>query len=97
MPTVQVSQANRAVEREVRGAADEAGAAPGGTAGVGVHEQLLAQPAVCEQFVALLCQFEPAAVLPFLQGHDSYRCCACLALSCCVSSCSKCSNGPALW
>ena len=21
----------------------------------------------------LLCQFEPAAVLPFLQSHDSYR------------------------
>ncbi|DBA69468.1 TPA: hypothetical protein ACH3X2_012810 [Trebouxia sp. C0005] len=68
----QVARANRAVENEVRGS-------PGGV-GVssGVHDQLLAEPAMCEQFVGLLCQFEPAAVLPFLQSHDSYRVEACL-------------------
>ena len=58
------------VEREVRGTADEA-VAP---SAAGVHEQLLSQTAMCEQFIGLLCQFERGAVLPFLQSHDSYRC-----------------------
>lgn len=26
-----------------------------------------------ELYVRLLCEFEPAAVLPFLQAHDAYR------------------------
>ncbi len=64
---LQVAKANRAVENEVRGSPDEIGVSSG------VHDQLLAEPAMCEQFVGLLCQFEPAAVLPFLQSHDSYR------------------------
>lgn len=64
---LQVAKANRAVENEVRGSPDGVGVSSG------VHDQLLAEPAMCEQFVGLLCQFEPAAVLPFLQSHDSYR------------------------
>ncbi len=64
----QVAKANRALESEVRGTSEGVGV------GCGVHEQLLAQPALCEQFVGLLCQFEPSAVLPFLQSHDGYRC-----------------------
>lgn len=64
---LQVAKANRAVENEVRGSPDGIGVSSG------VHDQLLAEPAMCEQFVGLLCQFEPAAVLPFLQSHDSYR------------------------
>ena len=28
---------------------------------------------VGELYVRLLCQFEPGAVLPFLQSHDAYR------------------------
>ncbi|KAL0048183.1 hypothetical protein WJX82_009442 [Trebouxia sp. C0006] len=68
----QVAKANRAVENEVRGSPDGVGVSSG------VHDQLLAEPAMCEQFVGLLCQFEAAAVLPFLQSHDSYRVEACL-------------------
>ncbi len=64
---LQVAKANRAVENEVRGSPDGVGVSSG------VHDQLLAEPAMCEQFVGLLCQFEAAAVLPFLQSHDSYR------------------------
>jgi len=64
---LQVAKANRAVENEVRGSPDGVGVSSG------VHDQLLAEPAMCEQFVGLLCQFEPAAVLAFLQSHDSYR------------------------
>ena len=67
MSALQVAKANRAVENEVRGSPDGVGVSSG------VHDQLLAEPAMCEQFVGLLCQFEPAAVLPFLQSHDSYR------------------------
>ncbi len=37
------------------------------------HAQLLQQSAICELYIRLLCQFNPAAVLPFLQGHDAYR------------------------
>lgn len=68
---VQVCGASKAVEREVRGSGEGWGGRPGVSAGV--HDELLAQPAMCEQFVALLCRFEPSAVLPFLQSHDSYR------------------------
>ena len=64
---LQVAKTNRALENEVRGSPDGVGVSSG------VHDQLLADPAMCEQFVGLLCQFEPAAVLPFLQSHDSYR------------------------
>ena len=70
--SLQVSKANRALESEVRGSAP-----PPDGLGVkmnGPHEQLLTDPAMCEQFVGLLCQFEPSAVLPFLQSHDTYRC-----------------------
>ena len=42
-------------------------------AAVGAHEALLAQNGVGELYVRLLCQFEPDAVLPFLQSHDAYR------------------------
>ena len=38
-----------------------------------MQRQLLADEGSCELYVRLLCQFEPAAVLPFLQSHDSYR------------------------
>ena len=65
---MQVAKANRAVESEVRGSTEGVGL------GSGVHDQLLAQPSMCEQFVGLLCQFEAQAVLPFLQSHDTYRC-----------------------
>ncbi|KAL0018560.1 hypothetical protein WJX77_004866 [Trebouxia sp. C0004] len=68
----QVAKANMAVENEVRGSPHGLGVSSG------VHDQLLAEPAMCEQFVGLLCQFEPTAVLPFLQSHDSYRVEACL-------------------
>ena len=44
-----------------------------GQDGVTVHESLLSDSSMCEHFVGLLCQFEPAAVLPFLQSYDSYR------------------------
>lgn len=44
-----------------------------GQDGVSVHESLLSDSSMCEHFVGLLCQFEPAAVLPFLQSYDSYR------------------------
>ena len=67
----QVSGASKAVESEVRGSREGWGGRPGVSAGV--HDELLAQPAMCEQFVGLLCRFERAAVLPFLQSHDSYR------------------------
>ena len=43
-------------------------------AGAAAHRQLLADEGSCELYVRLLCQFEPRAVLPFLQSHDSYRC-----------------------
>ena len=42
--------------------------------GTAVHKQLLAQEVNAELYLRLLCQFEPRAVLPFLQSHDSYRC-----------------------
>ena len=48
----------------------QAGSAPGAAA---VHAQLLQQQQVCELFVRLLCQYEPGAVLPFLEGHGAYR------------------------
>lgn len=38
-----------------------------------LHAQLLQQPAICELYIRLLCQFNANAVLPFLQGHDAYR------------------------
>ena len=40
---------------------------------VEMHEALLSEPSMCEHYVGLLCQFEPTAVLPFLQSYDSYR------------------------
>lgn len=43
------------------------------SAAAGAHEALLAQQGVGERYVRLLCQFEPGAVLPFLQSHDAYR------------------------
>lgn len=43
------------------------------SAAAGAHEALLAQHGVGELYVRLLCQFEPGAVLPFLQSHDAYR------------------------
>ena len=42
--------------------------------GAAVHKQLLGQEAHAEQYLRLLCQFDPPAVLPFLQSHDSYQC-----------------------
>ena len=67
----QVSQTLKAVESRVRGSGEGLEGRPGVSAGV--HDELLSEPAMCEQFVGLLCQFEPSAVLPFLQSHDSYR------------------------
>ena len=43
------------------------------SAAASAHEALLAQHGVGELYVRLLCQFEPGAVLPFLQSHDAYR------------------------
>lgn len=86
---VQVSKANMAVESEMRGS-DGVGERPGVSAGV--HDELLAQPAMCEQFVGLLCQFQPSGVLPFLQSHDSYRsaaelcCCSCSPAHACPTT-----------
>ncbi|KAL3136710.1 hypothetical protein ABBQ38_005943 [Trebouxia sp. C0009 RCD-2024] len=74
--STQVSQTLKAVESTVRGSGEGLDSRPGVSAGV--HDELLAEPAMCEQFVGLLCQFEPSAVLPFLQSHDSYRVEACL-------------------
>lgn len=34
----------------------------------------MAREDTCELYVRLLCQYEPRAVLPFLQSHASYRC-----------------------
>lgn len=45
----------------------------GAQGGVEAHEALLAEASMCEHIVELLCQFEPSAVLPFLQSYDSYR------------------------
>jgi hypothetical protein len=37
------------------------------------QEALLVQSGAGELYVRLLCEFEPAAVLSFLQAHDAYR------------------------
>lgn len=37
------------------------------------HAALLPREEDCELYVRLLCEFEPGAVLPFLQSVDSYR------------------------
>lgn len=66
-----MSQTLKAVEGTIRGSEEGLQSRPG--VSIGVHDELLAEPAMCEQFVGLLCQFEPSAVLPFLQSHDSYR------------------------
>ena len=51
--------------------------------GAAVHKQLLAQEVNAELYLRLLCQFEPPAVLPFLQSHDSYRrVCLCVRTYC---------------
>ena len=42
--------------------------------GAAAHKQLLGQEVHAEQYLRLLCQFDPPAVLPFLQSHDSYQC-----------------------
>lgn len=42
-------------------------------AATSAQEALLGQAGVGELFVRLLCQFEPGAVLPFLQAHNTYR------------------------
>ena len=42
--------------------------------GAEVHKQLLGHEVHAEQYLRLLCQFNPPAVLPFLQSHDSYQC-----------------------
>lgn len=39
-----------------------------------MHGALMAREDTCELYVRLLCQYEPRAVLPFLQSHGSYRC-----------------------
>ncbi len=51
--------------------AGTAGDSAGGAAAV--HRALMAQEGCCELYVRLLCQYEPRAVLPFLQSHTSYR------------------------
>ena len=33
----------------------------------------LAEAQASELYIRLLCQFEPSAVLPFLQSHEAYR------------------------
>ncbi len=54
-------------------AADSPSKVANESAAAGAHEALLAQHGVGELYVRLLCQFEPGAVLPFLQSHDAYR------------------------
>ena len=41
--------------------------------GLGAAGSLQAEAQASELYVRLLCQFEPAAVLPFLQNHEAYR------------------------
>ena len=41
--------------------------------GLGVAGSLQAEAQASELYVRLLCQFEPTAVLPFLQNHEAYR------------------------
>ncbi|KAK9804391.1 hypothetical protein WJX72_010740 [[Myrmecia] bisecta] len=69
----------QAAQAQQAAAAEGAEAANGGTEPLaqhkhaGGHGKLLAQAQVCELYMRLLCQFEPASVLPFLQAQDSYR------------------------
>ena len=42
-------------------------------AAAAANEALLAQSGIGQLYVRLLCEFEPAFVLPFLQSHDAYR------------------------
>lgn len=37
------------------------------------HAALLPREEDCELYVRLLCEFQPQAVLPFLQSVDTYR------------------------
>lgn len=46
-----------------------------------MHGALMAREDTCELYVRLLCQYEPRAVLPFLQSHGSYRCATLLTLT----------------
>ena len=41
--------------------------------GLGAAGSLQAEAQASELYVRLLCQFEPTAVLPFLQNHEAYR------------------------
>jgi len=50
--------------------------------GAAAHKQLLGQEVHAEQYLRLLCQFDPPAVLPFLQSHDSYQCDSSLRVLC---------------
>ena len=63
--------------QETAARAEQAAESPSKTASeaaaASAHEALLAQAGVGELYVRLLCQFEPAAALPFLQSHDAYR------------------------
>ncbi len=54
-------------------AADSPSRATAEAAASTAHEALLLQAGAGELFARLLCQFEPAAVLPFLQARR--RCC----------------------
>lgn len=71
------SNASTSDLQETAARAEQAAESPSKTASeaaaAGAHEALLAQAGVGELYVRLLCQFEPAAALPFLQSHDAYR------------------------
>eukprot|EP00887_Chlorella_sp_A99_P007106 scaffold2.g7106.t1 len=62
----------RAVVEAARRAPRAAAAAAAGRAQQAAVEPLLRQMGVANQYVALLCAFDPGAVLPFLQSHGSY-------------------------
>ncbi|KAK9840784.1 hypothetical protein WJX81_004448 [Elliptochloris bilobata] len=62
--------------RFLRGALQAVAAEPaeaGRASPRGAQEALLAAAGGAELYAGLLCRFEPASVLPFLQAHDAYR------------------------
>jgi len=71
----EVIQAAKRLENS-NGSAQRAGFRPANklARGAAAHKQLLGQEDHAEQYLRLLCQFDPPAVLPFLQSHDSYQC-----------------------
>ena len=59
----------QAAAEDAAGAAESPSKATAEAAAGGAWEALLAAPGAGELYVRLLCQFEPGAVLPFLQAR----------------------------